>query len=157
MNHKYMLRLAVILGLSCALSLPGVAQVYGGPTPTGTMGTGGSSPSYGSRSYGNGAAIGAAAGAGAGAVAVLLLVRHHRHATTAMVGCVGQDGKTFTTDKGNHAFAIAGDSLTPGEHLEVKGKRAKTPDKQPELDMLAVQKDLGQCQPNGASAGVGSR
>ncbi len=151
MNQKHILRLAVIVGLSCALSLPGVAQIYSGPTGT-AGGATGSAPSYGNK----GAAIGAAAGAGAGAVALLLLVRHHRHATTAMVGCVGQDGKTFTTDKGNHAFAIAGDSLTPGEHLEVRGKRAKSTDNQPVLDMLAVQKDLGQCQSNGAAAGGGS-
>ena len=151
MNYKHVLRLAMIVGITCALSIPGMAQIYGGPT--GTTGTGGgSAPSYGNK----GTIVGAVAGAGAGAVALALLVRHHRHATTAMVGCVGQDGKTFTTDKGNRAFAIAGDSLTPGEHLEVKGKRAKNADKQPALDMLAVQKDLGQCQPNAAAGGSGS-
>lgn len=152
MKHKHVIRLAMIVAITFAMAVPGMAQLY--PGPTGTTGTaGGSAPSYGNK----GAAIGAAAGAGAGAVALLLLVRHHRHATTAMVGCVGQDGKSFRTDKGNHEFAIAGDSLTPGEHLAVTGKRSKNSSNEPQLDMLAVQKDLGQCQANAADSGGGSR
>ena|SRR5690348_11754275 len=154
MNYKHVVRLAMILAISVAMAIPGMGQIYGGPTGTGTAGA--SAPSYGNK----GAAIGAAAGAGAGAVALLLLIRHHRHATTAMVGCVGQDGKTFRTDKGNHEFAIAGDSLTPltpGEHLAVTGKRGKNSAHEPELDMLAVRQDLGQCQAPAADSGGGSR
>jgi len=151
MNHRHSLKFGAILSLACALAVPAFGQYPGGTT--GTAGAAGSSaPSYGNK----GAAIGAVAGAGAGAVAILLLVRHHRHSAATLVGCVGEDGKTFRTDKGNHSFAIVGDPLTPGEHLAVTGKQSKNASSERELEMLAVQKDLGQCQPSASASARGS-
>jgi len=130
------IRLLLVVMTVCGCAL---AQVYGGGGMGGT-GAGGASSTP---SYGHGAAIGAAVGAGAGAT-VLFLVLHHRH--NQVVGCVGPDGKTLTTDNGNHTYQLAGSQMTAGEHLSLVGKKQKNDAGADELQVVSVKKDLGQCK-----------
>lgn len=130
------IRLLLVVMTVCGCAL---AQVYGGGGMGGT-GAGGASSTP---SYGHGAAIGAAVGAGAGATA-LFLVLHHRH--NQVVGCVGPDGKTLTTDNGKHTYQLAGSRMTAGEHLSLVGKKQKNDAGADELQVVSVKKDLGQCK-----------
>ena len=106
----------------------------------------------GSKSYGNGPAIGGAVGGAAG-VGALLLYMHHRH--SAVVGCVAPDGKTMTAENGKRTYQLTGEPVTAGERMSVVGKRSKGPSGMDELDVKAVKKDMGQCQQRQASAGSG--
>jgi hypothetical protein len=111
---------------------------------------GGGTYNPGSKSYGNGAKIGAAVGAAAGA-GLLFYALHHRHAQ--LVGCVAPDGKTLTTDKGKKTYQLAGEPVTGGEHLAVSGKKMKGRTGIDELEVFAVKKNLGQCSQQSAMAG----
>ncbi len=124
--------LVALTACSCAF-----AQYGGGGGGTGS----GGSPST-SRSYGHGAAIGAAVGAGAAAT-VLFMALHHRG---QVVGCVGPDGKTLTTDKGKHTYQLAGTQMRAGEHLSIVGKKTKNAAGIDELQVTSVKKDLGKCE-----------
>jgi len=132
------LRVAIVALAACGCAF---AQ-YGGATG-GTGGTSGGTYTPGSKSYGNGAAIGAGVGAAAGA-GVLFLVLHNRHAP--VVGCVASDGKTLTADKGKHTYQLTGEPVTAGEHVSVVGKKSRGDSGIDELNVSAVKKDLGQCQ-----------
>jgi hypothetical protein len=134
------LLLMVLTGCACAL-----AQ-YGGGGGTGGTGSGGTYSSTG-KSYGHGAAIGAAVGGAAGA-GVLFLALHHRH---QVVGCVANDGKSLTTDDGKHAYQLAGDPVTAGEHVTVVGKKSKNDAGVDQLEVKSVKKDMGQCKQTQAS------
>jgi hypothetical protein len=125
---------------------------YGGTGGMGGTATGGTY-TPGSKSYGNGAAIGGAVGGAAG-VGALLLYMHHRH--NAVVGCVAPDGKTMTADNGKHTYQLTGSPVTAGERVSVVGKKSKGPSGMDELDVKAVKKDMGQCQQS-ASAGSGGQ
>ncbi|MGA8150497.1 MAG: hypothetical protein WB952_06070 [Terriglobales bacterium] len=138
------LRVAVVALAACGCAF---AQ-YGGGTG-GTGGTGGGTYTPGSKSYGNGAAIGAGVGAAAGA-GILFLVLHNRHAP--VVGCVASDGKTLTADKGKHTYQLTGEPVTAGEHVSVVGKKSKGGTGIDELNVASVKKDLGQCQQQTAMA-----
>lgn len=137
------LRVAVVTLAACGCAF---AQ-YGGGGTGGTGGTGNGTYTPGSKSYGNGAAIGAGVGAAAGA-GVLFLVLHNRHAP--VVGCVASDGKTLTADKGKHTYQLTGEPVTAGEHVSVVGKRSKGGSGIDELNIASVKKDLGQCQQQSA-------
>ena len=126
---------------------------YGGGGGGGMGGTStGGTYTPGSKSYGNGAAIGGAVGGAAG-VGALLLYMHHRH--SAVVGCVAPDGKTMTAENGKRTYHLTGEPVTAGERMSVVGKRSKGPSGVDELDVKAVKKDMGQCQQQQASAGSG--
>ena len=126
---------------------------YGGGGTGGTGGTtSGGTYTPGSKSYGNGAAIGGAVGGAAG-VGALLLYMHHRH--SAVVGCVATDGKTMTADNGKHTYQLTGEPVTAGNKVSVVGKKSKGPSGIDELEVRTVKKDMGQCQQQQAAAGSG--
>jgi hypothetical protein len=143
MNSRFLskaIRMAVVVLAACGCAL---AQ-YGGGGTGGTGGTGtGGTYTPGSKSYGNGAAIGAGVGAAAGA-GILFLVLHNRH--SPVVGCVAPDGKTLTADKGKQTYQLTGEPVTAGEHVSVTGKKSKGSSGLDELNVAKVKKDLGQCQ-----------
>jgi len=146
MTSRYLYKavgVVVLAASSCAF-----AQ-YG----TGGTGSGSTGGTYtpGSKSYGNGAAIGGAVGGAAG-VGALLLYMHHRH--SAVVGCVAADGKTMTADNGKHTYQLTGSPVTAGNRIAVVGKKSKGPSGMDELDVKTVKKDMGQCQQS-AAAGAG--
>jgi hypothetical protein len=141
-NIAKVVRTALVVMAACGCAF---AQYGGGGGGTGG-GTGNGTYTPGSRSYGHGAIIGGiAAGAGAGA---LFLFLHHRH--NAVVGCVAADGKTLTADKGDRTYQLTGAPVTAGEHVSVSGKKSKGPSGIDELDVIAVKKDLGQCEQQAA-------
>jgi len=150
MTSSYTCRVVGVLLVACSCAF---AQYGGG----GSGGTGsGTTPTYtpGSKSYGNGAAIGGAIGGAAGAGALLLYL-HHRH--NAVVGCVAPDGKTMTADNGKRTYQLTGSPVAAGERISVVGKKSKGPSGLDELDVQSVKKDLGQCQQQQASAGSGGQ
>jgi len=121
-------------------------QYGGGGGGMGGTGTGGT---YTSRSYGNGAKIGAAVGGAAGA-GLLIYALHRRH--TQIVGCVASDGKSLTSDKGKKTYQLTGEPVTPGERLTLVGKKTKGDGGIDELNVVSVKKNLGQCQQSTAMA-----
>ena len=140
------LRVAVVTLAACGCAFAQYGGGTGGTGGTGTTSNGSYTP--GSKSYGNGAAIGAGVGAAAGGAGLLFLVLHHRHAP--VVGCVAPDGKTLTADKGKHTYQLTGEPVTAGEHVSVVGKRSKGGSGIDELNVASVKKDLGQCQQQAA-------
>ncbi len=112
-------------------------------------GTGSGTGTYtpGSRSYGNGAKIGAAVGGAAGA-GLLVYMLHRRH--THVVGCVATDGKSLTA--GKKTYQLSGEPVTPGERLSVVGKKSKGDSGIDELQVVSVKKNLGQCEQSTAMA-----
>jgi len=149
MTSKSLGRVVCVILAACTCAL---AQ-YGGGGTGGTGGTtSGGTYTPGSKSYGNGAAIGGAVGGAAG-VGALLLYMHHRHST--VVGCVAPDGKTMTADNGKHTYQLTGSSVTAGNRVSVVGKKSKGPSGIDELDVRAVKKDMGQCQQQQAAVGSG--
>jgi len=141
-----------MLGVLLAMCSCAFAQ-YGSGGGGGTGGTtSGGTYTPGSKSYGNGAAIGGAVGGAAGATALLLYL-HHRH--NAVVGCVASDGKTMTADNGKRTYQLTGEPVTAGERVSVVGKRTKGPAGIDELEVKGVKKDMGQCQQQQAAAGSG--
>lgn len=141
-----MVRLAIVVVAASGCAL---AQYGGGGGMGGGTAAGGGTYNPQSHSYGHGALIGGIVGGAAGGTALLLVLRHHRHAAMAVVGCVGTDGKTLTADKGKKTYELAGTPVTAGEHVSLLGKRTKggTSD---ELEVLSVKQDMGQCQAQGA-------
>jgi len=112
-------------------------------------GTSSGSGTYTTRSYGNGAKIGAAVGGVAGA-GLLIYALHRRH--THVVGCVASDGKSLTIDKGKKTYQLTGEPVTPGERLSIVGKKTKGDGGIDELNVASVKKNLGQCQQSTAMA-----
>lgn len=145
MNGKHFSKILSIVVITMTACTCAFAQYGGG---TGSAASGGTYNPSG-KSYGNGAAIGGAVAAGAGAGALLLFL-HHRHA--AVVGCVAPDGKSLTDDKGKHTYQLTGETIAPGERVSVKGKKSKGPSGIDELDVVSVNKDLGQCEQEQAVA-----
>ena len=143
MVSRYLCKAMKFGVVALAMSVCAFAQYGGGGGGTGTGGTGTGGYTPGSKSYGNGAAIGGAVAGGVGA-GVLFLVLHHRHAQ--VVGCVAPDGKSFTADNSKHTYQLTGEPVTAGEHVAVQGKKSKGASGIDELNVVAVKKDLGQCQ-----------
>ena len=126
-----------------ALCLSGWAQVYppGTPTPTGGTTTPGT-PGYTAPSGGykaNPALIGGLIGGGAAAGAGIWYFMHHRN---VMRGCIGPDGKTLVNEKDGKTFQLADTSLTPGERVALKAKKAD----ESTLNVEDVKKDYGRCE-----------
>lgn len=134
-----------------ALAITGCAwgQYGGGGGTGGGTGMGTGTGTYTNKSYGNGAKIGAAVGGAAGA-GLLFYALHRRH--TQVVGCVTPDGKSFTADKGKKTYQLAGESVNPGDHLTLVGKKTKGNSGIDELQVLSVKKNLGQCEQSTAMA-----
>ena len=134
-----------VLAMAVALAISGSAWAqYGGGGGGGMGSAAGGTYNPGSRSYGNGAKIGAAVGGAAGA-GLLFYALHRRHAQAQVVGCVAPDGKSLKTDSGKKTFQLAGEPLNPGEHLSVLGKKSRDTSGIDELAVTSVKKHMGQC------------
>ncbi len=110
------------------------------------------SPTYNPhRSYSNkGAIIGGIVG-GAAAVGGLLYWRHHNRAK--LVGCVSGNGDTLVSEKDNQTYSLSnqqGESLKPGERVELLGTKAKNDVGEPTFEVKKMNKDLGMCTPTHA-------
>jgi hypothetical protein len=149
MNSGGIARAVLALVATMVISGSAWAQYGGGGGGMGSSGGGTYNP--GSRSYGNGAKIGAAVGGAAGA-GLLFYALHRRHAQAQVVGCVAPDGKSLKTDNGKKTFQLAGEPLSPGEHLSVVGKKMKDTSGIDELEVSSVQKHMGQCEQSTAIA-----
>jgi len=133
----------LVSGMIVVIAVSGCAWgQYGGG---GTGATGGTGGTYtpGSRSYGNGAKIGAAVAGVAGA-GLLFYALHRRH--NQVVGCVAGDGKSLTADKGKKTYQLTGEPVTAGERLSLVGKKSKGNSGMDELQVVSVKKNLGQCE-----------
>lgn len=131
--------------MAVALAVSGCASAqYGG-------GGGGASGTYssGSRSYGNGAKIGAAVGGAAGA-GLLFYALHRRH--TQVVGCVAPDGKSLTADNGKKTYQLDGEAVPSGQRVAVVGKRMKDSSGMDELQVRSIKKNMGKCEQSTAMA-----
>jgi len=136
---RYVLRTTIAAALMVSFSAFAVAQ-YPGPMP------GPGNPPYTAPKGGYssaGPAIGAAAG-GAAAVAGLLYW-HHTHAK--LEGCVSGDGDKLVGND-NQTYSLTnkqGDTLKPGERVQVVGKKSKGQAGQPTFEVRKTSKDLGSC------------
>ncbi len=149
MNSELLTRAAWIAIVTIAISGCAWGQYGGGGGMGGGSGSGTGTYTPGSRSYGNGAKIGAAVGGAAGA-GLLVYMLHRRHAH--VVGCVATDGKSLTADKGKKTYQLTGEPVTPGERLSVVGKKTKGDGGIDELQVFSVKKNLGQCEQSTAMA-----
>ena len=107
---------------------------------------GGTAPSYGSK----GAVIGGVA-AGAAVGAGLLYWKFHGQAK--LDGCVTSDGDKLVADKGNQTYSLMNkrnQSLKPGEHVELLGKKLKNSAGDPTFEVRKLSKEFGQCTTNTA-------
>ena len=141
-------RIAVFIALvSLAVCQSAMAQYDPGTGTSGTPTTG--SPGYTAPSGGykaNKALIGGLIGGGAAAGAGIWYMMHHRN---VMRGCVGPDGKTLVSEKDGKTFQLADTSLTPGERVALKARKAD----ESTLNVEDVKKDYGRCeQPTNASS-----
>jgi hypothetical protein len=123
------------------------------------MGTPTSPGTYtpGSKTYGNGKAIGIGVGAAAvGAGAIYLMT----HRSSKVTGCVqnADDGLHLTDDKTNRTLALVpGKSdVRAGERLELKGKIKKNATGEQNFLVKSVAKDLGSCPAQAGAASASS-
>ncbi len=149
MSSRHIASPAWVLIVALVMSGCAWAQYGGGGSGGSGGGTGGGTYTPGSRSYGNGAKIGAAVGGAAGA-GLLVYMLHRRHAQ--VVGCVSNDGKSLTADKGKKTYQLTGEPVTAGERLSLVGKKTKGDSGIDELQVVSVKKNLGQCQQSTAMA-----
>ncbi|MBV9180861.1 MAG: hypothetical protein JO356_06075 [Acidobacteria bacterium] len=124
---------------------------YGG----GGMGAGvGTNTPYNSkRSYGSKAAIIAGVAAGAAVVGGLLYWRHHKR--SKLLGCVAADGNQLVSEVDNQTYRLEnqrGESLPPGERVELFGKKTKEQTGEPGFEVNTMSKDLGKCNVRTAQA-----
>lgn len=149
MNFRGIARTVLVMAMALAVSGSAWAQYGGGG---GGMGGGGGTYNPGSRSYGNGAKIGAAVGGAAGAGLLIYALHRRHHAQVA--GCVAPDGKSLKTDSGKKTFQLAGEPVSPGEHVSVLGKKTKDSSGIDQLEVSSVTKHMGQCEQSTAMAGT---
>ena len=140
---RYALRASIAAALIVDFSSLAVAQY----PPGGGGGGGGMPPTYTPHGgYGSkGPAIAGAAG-GAAALGGLLYWRHHTPAK--LEGCVGGDGDKLVSDKDNQTYSLTnkqGETLKPGERVEVVGKKSKNEAGEPTFEVRKMSKDLGSC------------
>ena len=142
---KPMMTVVALLGICCLA----VAQSMGGGGMSPTMpmpGTPTLAPVPGMHpgSGMNGAAVAGAMGGVAAGVGVFYLI-HHNHAK--LLGCVGDDGQMLVNEKDSQMYRVisTGESLRPGERVEVKGKKIKDETGTPTFEAHKVTKDFGSC------------
>jgi hypothetical protein len=107
----------------------------------------GAGPNYNpNKSYGStGAIIGGAVG-GAALIGGLLYWKHHHKAT--LEGCVAGEGDKLVAEKGSHTYKLTNmqsDTLKPGQHLELLGKKTKADSGEETFEVFKINKDLGTC------------
>lgn len=108
---------------------------------------GGPAPSYGSKgAVVGGVAAGAAVGAG------LLYWKFHGQAK--LDGCVTGDGDKLFVEKDNQTYSLTNQrkqSLKPGEHVELLGKKTKNAAGEPTFEVRKLSKEFGQCATTNAA------
>ncbi len=96
--------------------------------------------------YGNGAAIGIGVGAAVGGAALIYWATH-RQAT--VVGCVrpGADGNQLVDERTHQTYSLVsgGDSLKPGERVQLQGKKVKEDSGAHGFRVKKVAKVMGSC------------
>jgi len=121
-----------------------VAQYGGG----GGMGGGmPGSPGYTPHgSYSSKGAIIAGVAGGAAVGAGLLYWKLHNRAK--LQGCLAGSGDKLVSDKDNQTYSLTnkqGQTLKPGERVELLGKKAKDDSGEPTFEVHKMSKELGQC------------
>jgi hypothetical protein len=83
------------------------------------------------------AIVGAAA-----VIGVIFLVRHEKHKSEIITGCIASG--SLIDDKDKRVYMLSGDpaGIKPGEHMTLKGRRRGNV-----FEAQSVIKDLGGCQP----------
>jgi hypothetical protein len=132
----------ICAGLALVVSISGTAaaQYPGGGGGTSNY-PGGTRPSYGSK----GAVIG---GVAAGATVGAGLLYWKLHNRTKLQGCVAGEGDKLISEKTNQTYNLTNNqeqSLKPGEHVELVGKKTKDSLGEPTFEVYKMSKDLGQC------------
>jgi hypothetical protein len=143
MGLRSLAQLMLLVSLFVFCTSPAWAQYSGG----GSGGTSGSttSPTYSSGGYGNGAAIGIGIGAAVAAVAVIYWATHHK---TTLDGCVeSSNGATTLMNAHHQSYLLEGadGDLSPGEHVSLKGKKAKDATGQRVFKVSKLAKNFGSC------------
>ncbi|MBZ5516643.1 MAG: hypothetical protein LAN62_17700 [Acidobacteriia bacterium] len=146
MANRVLGRLFLVTFLCAATALSAAAQYPGG----GTMG------SSTGRGYGNGAAIGAGVGAAVGGAALIYWATHHQ---ATLVGCVrpGADGNQLVEERTHQTYSLVagGDSVKPGERVQVQGKKVKADSGSQGFRVKKVAKVMGSCEGETADLGAG--
>ena len=141
---RYVLRAILGAPLIFGISTLAVAQ-YGGGGGMGGGGMAGSTYTPHGTYSSKGAIIGGIAG-GAAAGAGLLYWKLHNRAK--LEGCVAGDGNRLVSEKDNQTDSLTSkqsETLKPGEHVELQGKRVKNDSGEPMFEVHKMTKDLGQC------------
>ncbi len=132
-----------IVALALLVSISGTAVAQYGSGGTGATPTypGGTRPSYGSK----GAAIGGVAAGAATGAGLLYWKLHHR---AKLQGCVAGSGDRLVDGKDKQTYRLTSrqnETLRPGEHVELLGKKIKDVSGEPTFEVHRMSKDLGQC------------
>ena len=108
---------------------------------------GGPAPSYGSKgALIGGVAAGAAVGAG--------LLYWTLHKQTRIEGCVTGDGDKLVVKNTKQTYNLTNkrnQSLKPGEHVELLGKKVKSAMGEATFEVRKLNKELGQCRTTSAA------
>ncbi len=141
---SYVLRATLAAALMFGISDLAVAQYGGG----GGMGGGmPGSPGYTPHgSYSSKGAIIAGVAGGAAVGAGLLYWKLHNRAK--LQGCLAGSGDKLVSDKDNQTYSLTnkqGQTLKPGERVELLGKKAKDDSGEPTFEVHKMSKELGQC------------
>ena len=73
-----------------------------------------------------------------------------------MTGCLAGNGDKLLNEKGNQTYNLTNKqnvTLTPGERVELLGKRIKDSSGEPTFEVHKVSKNLGQCTVATTAAG----
>lgn len=140
----------------CLAASAGASAQYGGGGGTGGTGAGGTgtTPNYTNNGYGNGKAIGIGVGAAAAVGVTAALLVHHHHVVAArnqasLVGCTQSlmSGITLKNENDNQMYLLLakGNSLQPGERVELKGVVASDASGTPAFRVQSVVNNFGSC------------
>jgi aspartate oxidase len=146
MIPRNLLRLALGISLSVAISTSAFAQYGGGGTSSG-----GTTSSSGNYSSSTGIAIGVAVAAGAG---ILIYALHHRGTSptqATLVGCTKAvargEGAILVNEKDKEAYTLVAGStdLKPGERVELTGKKTQDGSGKRTFQVQKLARDYGPC------------
>jgi len=137
---RYILRTTAAAALIVAFSSLAAAQ-YPPPMPPGP-----GNPPY--TPHGSYSSMGPAIAGAAGGAAALGGFLYWRHTHAKLEGCVAGDGDRLVGDKDKQTYSLTnkqGETLKPGERVEIVGKRSKNEAGEPTFEVRKTSKDLGPC------------